>query len=148
MYPIQERLKKETENMKERLEKIKRPKVEVIVPFKTPSVNHLYGINKGGIKYLKPEAKQMKEKIAEILSGQDFSSLAGATELRAEVHIYENWYTKKNTVKKIDIANREKFLIDAVFDAIGIDDKHIFEEEMKKIQSNEEMAVVRIIKLK
>ena len=52
---------------------------------------------------------------------------------------------EKGDVKKVDISNREKFLIDSVFNALEIDDKNIFEHTMKKIQDDEEFALIEII---
>ena len=39
------------------------------IPFKTPTVNHLYG-HHGNRKYLKPEAKKLREKIKELVDEQ------------------------------------------------------------------------------
>ena len=65
--------------------------------------------------------------------------------LRIHVHIYENWLTKKDLVARKDIANREKFLIDSIFEALGLDDKFIFFHIMEKKQSKfEERAEVLI----
>ena len=47
-------------------------------------------------------------------------------------------------MKKKDIANREKFLIDSVFNALGLDDCFIFEHAMRKAQSDEEKAIIII----
>jgi len=121
--------------------------VEMIIPFKTPSINHLYGQH-GFHKYLKPEAKKLREQINQIVQKigvSSFSSTSGPFKITVE--IYEDWYTKNGEVKKKDISNREKFLIDSVFEALNIDDKMIFEHTMRKIQSNEEKAVIKIINL-
>ena len=47
-------------------------------------------------------------------------------ELSLTVEIFEDWYTKKGAVRKKDLANREKFLIDSVFRSLGLDDSYIF----------------------
>ena len=65
-------------------------------------------------------------------------------QLKVTTLVYESWYTKKGDVKKKDLANREKFLIDSVFSALGIDDKFIFEHTMRKVQSDEEKVIIRI----
>jgi len=52
--------------------------------------------------------------------------------------------TKKDTIKKKDIANREKFLIDSVFESLGIDDSHIWEHRLLKHDDEKEYAVVKI----
>ena len=114
------------------------------IPFKTPTVNHLY-FNWKNRRILTKEAKEMKKDIFQIvirLIPFDLSELKG--KLKVEVEIHENWFTKKGLVARKDIANREKFLIDAIFDAIGIDDKFIFEHRLLKIQDEEEFALIKI----
>ncbi len=123
------------------------------IPFKTPTVNNLYGktFRHGGL-YLKNEARVLKKEIKDLIEEgmikyEEVFCLKEKTKLKVKVEIHENWYTKKGEIKRKDIANREKFLIDSVFDAIGIDDKYIFEHTMKKVQSEEEFALVKITEM-
>jgi len=124
-------------------------KVKFKLPFKTPSINHLYG-HRGYRKYLTKDAKELREKIVDICYKEidDKMYLMDGKKLKVTVEIYEDWYTKEGLVKKKDISNREKFLIDSVFKAVEWDDKFIFEHTMKKIQSSKEFAVVTIEILK
>jgi len=121
--------------------------IKIIIDKKTPSVNHLYGHNKFGHFYIKKEGRELREYILKKVKNKipkgklkHFQDI----KLIVSVDIYENWFTKKGTVKKIDIANREKFLIDSVFNALGLDDCFIFEHIMKKIQSRDEKAMITI----
>jgi hypothetical protein len=114
--------------------------MKIKIPFKTPTINHLYW-HKGNIKILTKEARELKKKIYELVPT---NNIEVGTKLKVEVEIYENWLTKKGEVKKKDISNREKFLIDSIFDALGIDDKFIFEQKMKKVQSDQEFAIILI----
>ncbi len=118
--------------------------IKIIIPFKTPSINHLHGHNKFGAFYLKPEAKELRKEIKKIVDATHQIISQKEVPLKIVVEIHENWYTQKGTVKKIDVANREKFLIDSVFEALGMDDKFIFEHIMKKVQSKNEKAIVMI----
>ncbi len=115
------------------------------IPFKTPTVNHLYGRHSKGFMFVKQEAKDLKEEIRKIVL-KDISLIIPNLNdgLKIEVEIHENWYSKKGTVLRKDIANREKFLIDAVFDALGIDDKYIFEHKLIKVQDSEEYSLIKI----
>ena len=118
--------------------------MRIEIPFKTPTINHLYGQH-GFRKYLKPEAKRMREQIEEVVKSQPRDLFENEIALKIVVEIYEDWMTKTGTVKRKDISNREKFLIDSVFEALEIDDKYIFEHIMKKVQSRtEEKAVITI----
>ena len=124
--------------------------IKIIIDKKTPSVNHLYGHNKFGHFYLKKEGRDLREYISEKIKGsisKDKLKQFQEVKLIVSVNIFENWFTKKGTVKKVDIANREKFLIDSVFNALGLDDCFIFEHIMKKIQSDEEKAEITIANL-
>lgn len=87
----------------------------------------------------------MKKEIKEIIINTAFPLFSQQDKpLRVIVEVHEDWFCKNGSVKKKDISNREKFLIDSIFDALGLDDKFIFEHQMKKIQSTEEKAVISI----
>ena len=121
----------------------------VKIPFKTPTINHLYW-HRGNMKIMKTEAKKLREDIKEIVQKSlpfVCANLNSGLKLRVEIH--ENWLTKDGAVKKKDILNREKFLIDSVFNALNVDDKYIFEHTMIKVQNEEEeFALIEIGSLK
>ena len=104
----------------------------ITIPFKTPTINHLYW-HRGNVKILTSEAKKLREKIEVLCTGMTEPEIHGIP-LKVRVEIHEEWYCQNGSVKKRDIANREKFLVDSVFKAIGIDDKFIFELTMVKVQ--------------
>lgn len=126
--------------------------MKIKIPFKTITINHLY-YHRGNMKILTTEAKRLRKKIEEIVQKPHITLSAinfkeKEIKLKVLVEIHENWFCKNGSVKKKDLANREKFLIDSIFDALKIDDKFIFEHRMKKIQSEEEFAIIKIEKLK
>lgn len=118
--------------------------MKFIIPFRTPTINHLYW-HRGNIKIMTNEAKKLREKIKKIVKEQDSSELKNK-KLFVGVEIYENWNTQKGEVKRLDVSNREKFLVDSIFEALGIDDKFIFEQYFRKVQSNSEKAIIEIRK--
>ena len=121
--------------------------MKIIIPFKTPTRNHLYGY-RGFHQYMKPEAVKLKAEIKKIvIKSLPFFCPNLNDGLKVVVEVHENWFTKKGEVKRMDISNREKFLIDSVFDALGIDDKYIFENKMLKVQDEKEFAVIKITPL-
>jgi len=123
--------------------------IQIEIPMKTPSINHLYARGRFGNTYLKPEAKKIRQEIEDAILpavGTSFEHVDDK-KLKVTVEIHENWYTKDKKIKRVDLANREKFLIDSVFIALGIDDKLIFEHCMRKIQDDKEYAVVTIEEL-
>lgn len=122
--------------------------ITIKIPFKTPTINHLYW-HRGNMKIMTTEAKKLRKKINEIVWAglNEWDPLDYVNKkLKIEVEIHENWLTKKGEVKKKDILNREKFLIDSIFNSLSdlYDDKFIFEHTMKKIQSEEEFAIIKI----
>jgi Holliday junction resolvase RusA-like endonuclease len=103
----------------------------------------------GRFKFMTKEAKKLKEDIKLVVISAmahcyDLGKIRENVRLEVTIEIYEDWLTKKGEVKIKDLANREKFLIDSIFEALGVDDKFIFKHTMSKIQSNEEKAVVTI----
>jgi len=117
--------------------------IKIKIPFKTPTINHLYGQH-GYRKYLKPEAKELRKKISKIVQNRKKGIIKDSNNLTVEVIIYENWYNQDGSVKRKDISNREKFLIDSIFNELEIDDKGIFKHTMIKKQSDKDYAVVTI----
>lgn len=115
------------------------------IPFKTPTINKLYW-HRGNIKIMKTEAKNLKLKIKAIVAQLEPNiDYLAQNKLKITVEIHEDWYYKNGEIARKDISNREKFLTDAVFDALGIDDKIIFENTYKKVQSDQEKAVIEIL---
>ena len=124
------------------------------IPFKTPSANHLY-FHWRGVKRLTQEARDLKKEIAETIFPPDIEKICKIRflekeelkdmPLRVRVEIHENWYYKNGKIKRADVANREKFLIDAVFDALEIDDRNIFECTLVKCQDlDNEFSEIKI----
>jgi Holliday junction resolvase RusA-like endonuclease len=120
--------------------------MKIVIPFKTPTINHLYW-HRGHAKILKTEARALRAQIEKIVLEQ-VNDLNPDAELRVYTFIYEDWYCKNGSVKQKDIGNREKFLIDSVFNALDINDKQIFSQTLTKFQSDKEYAVISIEEIK
>ena len=100
------------------------------------------------MKILTKEAREIKKEIADVvLNSLPFLCANLNNGLKVTIQIHENWFTKKGDVARKDVANREKFLVDSVFEFLGIDDKYIFELTIKKIQSDEEFSIINISEL-
>ena len=125
--------------------------IAITIPFKTPSVNHLYGRH-GKCTFIKKEGKLLRQQIqvicAEQLADVDLEPYRNCP-LQVITRITENWYTKSGTIYRKDIKNRSKFLIDSVFNAIYIEDSHIWNDLMYKehTDSGECKAVVEISRM-
>ncbi len=119
--------------------------MQIKIPFKTPTINHLYW-HRGNMKIMTTEAKELREEIREIvIKSLPFVCSNLNDGLKVVVEIHENWLTKKGAVARKDISNREKFLIDSVFKALDLDDKYIFEHISLKVQDEDnEFALIKI----
>lgn len=98
---------------------------------------------------MKKDALELKKTISKIVSrcNKEIVINEKTTKLKVIYEIYEDWYTKQAKVKRKDIDNRIKFLQDAIFDALEVDDKYIFESINRKMQSNEEFSIIKIEEL-
>ena len=120
--------------------------IEIKIPFKTPTINLMYSTFRGH-RVKSKEARELSKTVKEIVLNNSVEIIIGELEVTIEVH--SNWYNKDKTIKKRDIANLEKFITDSIFDGIeGMDDKQIFKLTMKKIQSDEEFALIKIGEMK
>lgn len=57
---------------------------------------------------------------------------------RVIIFFFNNWLTKDDNLKKIDLDNRLKFLIDSIYNTLGADDKFIVKLTAEKIQTDGE----------
>jgi len=116
--------------------------MQIVIPFKTPSINKIY-FNWNNRRILSAEAKEMIEEIKEIIDELKLEKLPEKP-LIVDVDVYEDWFCKDGSIKRKDVLNREKFLIDSVFKALGVDDKLIWESRFRKVQSEGEKAILTI----
>ena len=107
------------------------------LPF-PPSMNHRH-IVFGGMMRKNPDHREFEARLRLFLLKdwypEDGKELIGK-KLSVDV-IYEGpktqWYTKKGEIKKTDVDNRHKNLLDVVFPFFDLDDSQIFEINIKKI---------------
>ncbi len=107
------------------------------LPYKVNmSINRQYYHNRAG-KFLTRPARELRAKIIKDVREIE-NNLPANTTLRAHVYLKENWLCKNGEIKKSDLDNRLKFLLDSIFRGLEIDDKYIFEIIAKKMQSETE----------
>ena len=58
---------------------------------------------------------------------------------KVSIGICQDWFCKKGTLKKQDISNLDKLIIDAVFEKLGVDDSRVIHMGIYKIQSTTEV---------
>lgn len=114
-----------------------------------PSDNKLYFNGPYGKRVLSTEGRRYKRKV----SGLVATAAAGASrdfqqnvpyEIRLTVYLerieYKTWTARRYI--KTDVGNRQKLIIDAITEAIGVDDSHIFKEVLIKKQGDPMVMVL------
>jgi len=110
--------------------------MEIDLPYKVDmSVNMMYRATRQG-KFLTEKALRLRAQIIEDIKEMAVDNL-NIREKKITVGIIftENWECKNGEIKRVDLDNRLKFLIDSVFRALDLDDKMIFELYARKNQS-------------
>ena len=119
------------------------------LPF-PPTMNHRM-IPRFGRLILSPDHRKYKADLEKILldrflktNTEDFKE----KQLRVEIQYVgprEEWFTKKGLIRKKDVENRHKALLDGIFKHLDLDDSQIFEINIKKVVGGSELAAfVRI----
>lgn len=68
--------------------------------------------------------------------------------LHVTIELHTNWLTKAGSIRKVDVANYEKTLIDVLSKRLGFEDSQIFVLTLVKVQSVEiERTIVVIGKI-
>lgn len=111
-------------------------KLTYTVPGLPPSYNQSFKIAfKLGSVYLSVDAKKYKQQVIihtphwDVAYNKDLK-------LRIDLEFRANWYYKNGKMKKKDIQNMDKLVIDAVFTKLGIDDSHVWYNSNSKVQSD------------
>lgn len=116
-----------------------------------PTDNHVYFNLPGAGRVLSKAARQYKSRVKEITSRVAVTEKCSFREhvpYRVRILIYMNLYTKgwpkkaKWRFRKADATNRTKLLLDAVAEAIGVDDRHFVDLRIRKEDTDKEPYVI------
>lgn len=109
-----------------------------------PSYNKHFKINYNFRQmYLTREAREFKVRVKMSMPPWT-SSLQPSTLFKLTVWYHHKWYYKNGKVRKLDIQNLDKLLIDAIAKKIGVDDCQIFEVHLFKVSSNDTFTEVEL----
>lgn len=116
--------------------------IKITIPFKTPTTNTLYYVSRGRL-VKSSNGRLFAARIKKIVEDLNLECLSG--KLGVIINVHEDWYCKNGKLKKEDVVNREKLIIDSIFSAFpGMDDSQIFTITLNKVQDSEEFAEVSI----
>lgn len=101
-----------------------------------PSINGAYA---GKAKrYLSPKVKKFKkytdQEVIKDPKSYFASRVLKGKRLKFDMYVVKtDWYTKDGRIKKNDITNRIKIFEDAVMEALGLDDSHVWSFQIHKV---------------
>ncbi|MCA8936527.1 MAG: RusA family crossover junction endodeoxyribonuclease [Planctomycetes bacterium] len=115
------------------------------LPFLPPSVNKLFStVRDPATGVLKRVLSQKARRIRRLITALIDREMNPALIYELHLDIHMPCFTKKGSVRKVDLTNRVKFIEDCVCGALGIDDSHIFRVVMNKHDSDTELTVIEI----
>jgi Holliday junction resolvase RusA-like endonuclease len=111
------------------------------------SVNNAFPTSRSGHRFPSVEYKAFQARMAGLLRGRaKIDALHGPLSVEIELHAAD-WFTQGGGVRKKDLANYEKTLIDTVFKILGLHDALIFDLRMRKVIAVEKKTVLRVFDL-
>ena len=119
--------------------------IKFVIPLMPPSMNSLYQIIFSMKQVqLKPEIRLWKTQAKQFIPPWKSNGDSKTGWLYFNADIYTQVYFKNGKVRKIDLQNLEKCLIDCVCEKLGLNDEFIFEKHTKKVDSEKDKIEVEI----
>jgi Holliday junction resolvase RusA-like endonuclease len=107
--------------------------MKIVLPFLPISTNQAFATNFKTKRRFKSKDYAEFQRLVRVFVKPP-CAIPSSMKLKAHIQITRNWLTKDKRIKRIDIANYEKTLIDTLSEILGFEDSQIFEINMKKIQ--------------
>jgi Holliday junction resolvase RusA-like endonuclease len=124
------------------IEKILEFSIPQIPPSYTASFKINYGLKQ---TYLSQEARQFKNKVKIYMPSHKLPDLKETDKLILHTEYHQDWYFMNGKIKKQDVQNLNRLLIDAMFKGLGLDDRNLFCTIDEKVQSqDQEKTVVKL----
>ena len=113
------------------------------IPSLPPSMNAIYQIIfQARIVQLKPEVRAWKTEVKkDIPLWRPVLGEGTDGTLWIKMVFVGDWYTKKGKVRKVDLSNLEKVVVDAICEKVGIDDSFVWKVEKRKEQGTENRGI-------
>ena len=112
-----------------------------------PTINHCYKRNKWGGMRLSKDGVDFKRIVAYVAYKVKREALkfSPSDKLSLEIEFHSpKWITKKGLIARADVSNLIKVSEDALMDALGLDDKNVFELKVLKVPSDKSMLIYRL----
>lgn len=111
-------------------------KLKMRLDGKITSVNKIYCRNRHGGVFLAPEVVKYREDQKPIVKQylRDSGTHYEGGLLVVVVDVCMNFFTKGHEIKRLDLDNFAKNILDTIFPPMGIDDKAVFDLRLRKVQ--------------
>lgn len=109
-------------------------KLKLRLDGKITSVNKVYNVGKGRV-FLNPEVKAYRAEMkphVEAAYKECGTKYEGGI-LKVSAKIYTSYFTKGGEVRRVDVDNTAKQILDTIFPALKIDDSFVFELKLQKV---------------
>lgn len=116
---------------------------------KITSVNKTYLRGRNGGVFLAPEVVEYRKAQAPIVRKylKDSGTTYEGGLLIVVIDVCCDFFTKGQQIKRLDLDNFAKNILDTIFPALGIDDKAVFDLRLKKVQYTQGQPYI-IVKIK
>jgi len=119
--------------------------IRFTIPMIPPSVNALYNVIFSLKKVeLKPEVRLWKSQAKQFVPTWKPKGESKSGWLYFKADVYTQVYFKNGKVRKLDLQNLEKCLIDTVCEKLGIGDEFIFEKYARKLDCDKDRIDIEI----
>ena len=116
--------------------------IEFTIPSLPPSYTANLRINYGTKQtYLSQKARRFKDMVKITMPSHKLK-LKDTDKLIIHNQYHYDWYFKNGSIRKKDVQNLDRLLIDSVFSGLGIDDRNLFCVINEKIQDKEKEQIV------
>lgn len=109
-------------------------KLKLRLDGKITSVNKVYSVGRGRV-FLNPEVKAYRAEMKPIVEAgyKDSGTKYQGGLLKVSAKIYTSYFTKGGEVRRVDVDNTAKQILDTIFPALKIDDSFVFELKLQKV---------------
>ena len=90
---------------------------------------------------LKPEVRLFKSQAKMFVPHMD---LDVSKKWFIDMHVYKDWFYKNGNLRKEDVQNMLKVVVDLVSEKLGIDDSVFWEARARKVQSDEQYMMITV----
>lgn len=114
--------------------------IEFKIPLSPPSMNSIYNIiHAKRMVYLKPDVKKFKDDAKFFVPRFEVGDM---DMVQLNISVFGDWYYKNGKLKRADVHNLTKVIVDLICEKQGWDDKHVYQMSIEKVQNKSGFIIV------